>query len=184
MTTVTTMGAVQNTATTIGSELRGTANILAHARNNGWLHQPGKVTEEQLQKITQLISEIVLNRSNMQNALSNFQVMLGSDAELQVRQAVIDAASNAMGKPLCALTNMTARFFKDDLQIKLKPMFDKMKEAFPQKAEVLELSLEIGVKMAIIPKMGEFFGKVEAVSRAYIGNQIEKENPAAAVVAK
>ena len=178
------MSAAASAAANPVTELRGNANILAHARNKGWLHLSGEVTKEEVAKITKLISEIVMNPSNQQTALANLQVMLMDDSAGQIRKAVVDGASDAMGKPMRALMNATAGFFKGDLQIKLKAMFGMMAQMFPAKADSINPLLEIGVKMAVMPKMDAFLANVEKVSRAYIGNLIAKENaPAEAAAA-
>ncbi len=173
------MSAAASAAAYPVTELRGNANILAHARKQGFLHQPGEVTKEQVEKITKLISEIVMNPSNQQTALANFQMMLSDDAGMQIRKAAVDTASAAMGKPMRALMNATAGFFKGDLQIKLKSMFEMMAKMFPAKATSLNPMLEIGVKMAVMPKMDDLLASVEKISRAYIGNLIARENASA-----
>ena len=136
--------------------------------------EPGEVTQDEIQQIIVVFSELLTSQKNRATVLTNFKLMLANQPEMGIRRLVVEEAVSKLTEPQRALFNVTAGFFKLDLQVRLKSTFDDMLSAFPEQSALLDSALDIGVKMAIAPKFLDLFDAIAAISPNYIGIQVER----------
>ena len=132
--------------------------------------EAGEVSEDQIQRITQVFTSVVCNQAYYGSALMTFREALGGPEIYLQKKESLDQQELQLSEPKKALLEKITTLFKGDLTIKLKATFDGMLEAFPDKEELLYKSLELGCKSSVIVHIEEIFGRVKDISRAYIGN--------------
>lgn len=133
---------------------------------------PGEVSKEETRQILDAFTRFITNQANRATVLTNFKVMLANQQEMGIRGVIVEEAKAQLNDPQKALFNATVEFFKTDLTIRLNPFFENMKAACPQKSELIDAALDIGVKMAILPKFLDFFATISTISPNYIGNLV------------